>query len=123
MRRANLTVKLILFLTLAAVVPVACTGSVPAETVNVALRTSETYRHLLPSGDEQGSTILVQAEHFEVSDILPRTAASNYAPTYVYTPAAGFMGSDRVVIEILSYNGGVSELPRREKLTIRFTVQ
>lgn len=99
-----------------------CDPAVGAEELTAVLRVSETYSLELATGDEDGARVVEQAQHFAVSDIR-RDASSQWSARYVYEPAAGFVGEDRVQIEVLSGSDGASAPTLRRLISIRFTVR
>ena len=112
----------IALLLVATVASSSCDRSSDAETVEVALRTSETYQFAMATGDEDGARILSQAVHFSVSEIR-RDSTTNWSALYVYAPAAGFLGEDSVQLEITTGSDGASAPTRRKRVTIRFSVR
>jgi len=91
------------------------------ETVSVSLRNTETYRHPTVGGDEEGTRIITQANHYSVSEIR-RNATTNWVATYVYQPVPGFVGSDYVEIEILTGSDGASPPMNTKKVALHFVI-
>jgi hypothetical protein len=74
------------------------------------------------SGDEDGARISTQAKHYSISEIR-RDAETNWVAVYVYQPAAGFVGSDYVEIEILTGSDGVSPPTNIERVAFRLVIR
>ena len=99
-----------------------CDSSAETDVVTVVLSGAETYELDLASGDEEGARVVEQAHHFAVSEIR-RDASTLWVARYVYEPAAGFVGNDRVELEVLSGSDGATAPTRVHRISIRFTVQ
>ncbi len=99
-----------------------CSTSTETEVISAVLSGAETYELDLASGDEDGARVVEQAQHFEVSEIR-RDESTLWVARYVYEPAAGFVGNDRVELEVLSGSDGATAPTRRRRISIRFTVQ
>lgn len=99
---------------------VSCGESRPAELLRVTLNNADTFEYPTASGDEDGARITTQPQHAEVS-VIRRDAETNWILTYVYQPAAGYVGSDIVELEILTNLDGVGPADVR-RLTIEFIV-
>jgi hypothetical protein len=100
---------------------VACRSADDTQVIDTTVRRAETYQLDLAGGDEDGARITEQAQHFAVSEIR-RDSSTNWYARYVYAPAAGFVGADRVRLEVLTGSDGASAPTRRRLVTIRFTV-
>jgi hypothetical protein len=112
---------LIVLLTL--VLPVhACHQTDLVQTIKVSLRNTETYQYPTVGGDEEGARVVRQAQHYSVSEIR-RNAATNWIATYVYRPLAGFVGSDRAEIEILTGSDGASPPTHIKRVAFDFIIQ
>lgn len=98
-----------------------CKGPHPVETVSVALRNTETYQYPTVGGDEDGARIVTQAKHYTVSAIR-RNAETNWVAVYVYQPAAGFVGSDYVEIEVLTGSDGASPPTNIKTVAFQFVI-
>lgn len=98
-----------------------CTEPNAVETVNVQLRTAETYQYPTVGGDEEGATIVTQAKHHSVSEIR-RGPETYWVATYVYQPAPGFVGSDYAEIEVLAGSDGASPPTHVWKVAFRIVV-
>ena len=98
-----------------------CRESNRIKAVSVSLRNTETYEYPTVSGDEDGARISTQASHYSISEIRRNTETS-WAAVYVYRPAAGFVGSDYVEIEILSGSDGASPPTSIRRIAFRFVV-
>ena len=59
------------------------------------------------SGDEEGATIIVQAEHAEISEI-KRDESTNWSVVYHYKPIENFVGTDSVRIELCTSGDGTT---------------
>lgn len=74
----------------------------------INLKNSESFHYDLHiSGDEEGATIIEQANHFEISE-LNRDETTNWSIVYTYKPEQGFSGSDSVTIETCTGGEGVT---------------
>jgi hypothetical protein len=98
-----------------------CTDPSRVEIVSVSLKNTETYQYPTVGGDEESAGITTQAKHYSISEIR-RTAETNWVATYVYQPAAGFVGSDDAEIEIVSDSDGASPPTNIRKVAFRFSV-
>jgi hypothetical protein len=119
-------VRFLKSVTLAFLVPVVvhvqgCKESNPLETVSVSLKNTEMYQYPTVGGDEDGATISTQATHYRISEIR-RNAETNWVVTYVYQPAAGFVGSDYAEIEILTGSDGASPPTNVKRLAFHFVI-
>ena len=92
-----------------------------AEVVNVSLASTDTYQYPTVGGDEEGARIATQGKHFSVSEIR-RDASTNFVATYVYKPAAGFIGADEAAIEVLTGSDGASPPKNIRKIVFRIVV-
>lgn len=99
-----------------------CTPAADTEVISAVLSSAETYQLNLASGDEEAARLVHQAEHYAVSEIR-RDASTQWAVHYVYEPAAGFVGNDRVELEVLNGSDGASAPTRRRRVSIRFSIQ
>ena len=59
------------------------------------------------SGDEEGATIITQAEHAEVSQLI-RNESTNWSVIYRYKSVEDFIGLDSVIIETCTGGEGIS---------------
>lgn len=82
-----------------------CATSPQVKQIAVALQNTEIYEYRTVGGDEEGASIATQAQHYRVSEIR-RDSTTNWAATYVYQSAAGFVGSDVVLLEITTNAAG-----------------
>jgi hypothetical protein len=98
-----------------------CRDPNPVETVSVSLRSTETYLYPTVGGDEDGARISTQAKHFSISAIR-RNAETNWVATYVYQPAASFVGSDYAEIEILTGSDGASPPTNIKRVAFHFVI-
>ena len=93
----------------------------PVPVVNVALRNTETFQYPTVGGDEEGTLISTQAQHYRVSEI-QRDASTNWVCVYVYQPEIGYVGTDYAELEIHTNNVGSPEYARVSKVGMSFTV-
>jgi len=98
-----------------------CGGPAAFEVVNVSLGNTELYEYPTVGGDEEGARIASQAGHYSISEIR-RDASTHFIAVYVYRPAADFVGSDRVVVEILTGSDGASAPTNIRRVAFRFDV-
>ena len=98
-----------------------CNGSPRVENVSVSLKKSEIFRYPTVGGDEEGARISIQASHYSISEFR-RDAETNWIATYVYQPAAGFVGTDHAEIEIFTGSDGATPPADRRKIAFRFVV-
>ncbi|HEV8382292.1 MAG TPA: hypothetical protein VGQ29_11935 [Gemmatimonadales bacterium] len=98
-----------------------CHSEDSTQTIDVSLQKGELYQYPTVGGDEEGARILTQAGHYAISEIR-RGPATNWVAVYVYQPAAEFVGSDQVELEILTHADGASP-PIAKRVAIRFVVQ
>jgi len=59
------------------------------------------------SGDEESATIIVQAQHYAVSEII-RNESTNWSVVYLYKSETGFVGIDSVEIETCTGGDGTN---------------
>ena len=98
-----------------------CGRSNPVETINVSLKNSDVYQYPTVRGDEDGARISIQAKHYSTSEIR-RNAETNWVAVYIYQPAAGFVGSDYVDIEVLTGSDGASLPTNVKKVAFHFDI-
>lgn len=106
---------------LSAVVLTGCEADSPVEELSIALQAAEVYQLDIPTGDEDGARVIEQAVHFATSEIR-RDSSTNWNARYLYEPATGFVGNDRVLLEVLTGSDGASAPTRRRLISIRFSV-
>ena len=99
---------------------ISCAPANSQQTIEVSLHKGELYQNPTVGGDEEGARIATQAGHYAISEIR-RGPSTNWVAVYVYQPAAEFIGSDQVELEILTHSDGVSS-PTVQKVAIRFVV-
>lgn len=97
-----------------------CRNPTEVETVRVSLENTETYSYPTVGGDEEGARISIQAKHYSISEIR-RDAETNWVAVYFYRPAAGFVGTDYVEIEILTGSDGASPA-KISRVVLRFVI-
>ena len=99
----------------------ACDDTKRAERLTVSLSNSDTFEYPIVIGIEDGARITVQAEHAAVSEIR-RNADTNWVATYIYQPISGYIGSDRVQLEVLTGSDGASPPPDIRRVIIEFRI-
>jgi hypothetical protein len=72
-------------------------------------------------GDEEGAVITVQAQHYEISEIV-RNSETNFEAVYRYKAKIGFKGSDYVEIETRTGSDGASPPPEINTIGINIVV-
>lgn len=83
-------------------------SGIEESTIAISIQNSETYEYRTGiAGDEDGASILHQAKHFVVSDIV-RNAETFWEAVYIYKPKPGFHGTDYVEIELSTGSDGAS---------------
>lgn len=92
-----------------------------AEEVDVTINNSDDYEiDLMISGDEEGATIITQAQHFQKSELI-RDASTNWSVVYKYEPLPNYSGMDFVEIETCT--GGESlGCSNNDIVRINFTI-
>lgn len=95
--------------------------AVTVDYVAVSLSNAETYTYPTVSGDEEGAGISVQAKHFSISE-MRRNATTNWVATYIYQPAAEFVGTDRAEIEVFTGSDGASPSTHMRRVIFIFEV-
>jgi hypothetical protein len=98
-----------------------CSDTVRVETIRVSLQSGQIYQFPTVGGDEEGARIVTQPKHYSISEIR-RDAETNWVATFVYQPAAGFVGSDYAEIEILTGSDGASPPTNVRKVAFQFDV-
>ena len=98
-----------------------CASADSTQTIDVSLLKGELYQYPTVSGDEEGARISTQAGHYAISEIR-RGPTTNWVAVYVYQPAAEFVGSDQVELEILTHSDGAGP-PIAKRVVIRFVVR
>jgi hypothetical protein len=93
----------------------------PENELNIQLQNTETYDYdLCISGDEEGAAIIVQAQHYEVSELI-RNSSTNWSIVYRYKPEENYTGNDHVEIETCTGGQGVT-CTNIDTIRINFTV-
>jgi len=100
----------------------ACGDAIGIETIRVSLQNGEIYQFPTVGGDEEGARISTQPKHYSISEIR-RNAETNWVATFVYQPAAGFVGSDYAEIEILTGSDGTSPPTNVRRVAFQFGIQ
>ena len=72
--------------------------------------------------DADGASIIVQAKHYEVSDII-RNVDTNWEAVYKYKPRPGFIGTDYVELELSTGSDGTTPPTKIEIVKLKFIVQ
>ncbi len=92
------------------------------DTITVAAKNTEVYEYKTGiSGDEEGASIIAQAKHFEISDIV-RNADTRWEAVYKYKAKSGYIGTDYVEIEISTGSDGASPPTNIEIIKIKILV-
>jgi len=91
---------------------VGCIGLTDAdfgnEHISVSLNSTELYEYRTGiGGDEEGASILRQANHYEVSEIV-RNEETMWEAVYIYKPKTGFSGKDYVELKLSTGSDGAS---------------
>ncbi len=88
---------------------------------DITLKNTEDYTYDFQiSGDEEGATIITQAEHAEISELI-RGESTNWSVVYHYKPLSGYSGDDSVKIETCTGGDGTNCGETRQ-ITIYFTI-
>ena len=88
---------------------------------NIDLLNTENYEYDLGSfGDEEGASITIQAEYFEISDLKKIVNSSKII--YQYVPQEGFVGSDSVEITTNRGSDGASSGNDISTVKVKFNV-
>ena len=83
-------------------------SSIEEGVITVSIENSETYRYRTGiSGDEEGASIILQAENSEISEIV-RNAETEWEAVYIYRAQPSFRGTDHVEIELNTGSDGAS---------------
>jgi hypothetical protein len=115
------------FLTLLAIVLLisvhaqGCSDPIRVETIRVSLQNGEIYQFPTVGGDEEGARISTAPKHYNISEIR-RNAATKWVATFVYQPAAGFVGSDYAEIETLTGSDGASAPTNVRRVAFQFGI-
>ena len=89
--------------------------------IDVTIENSEDYNYDFNiSGDEEGAVIIIQAKHFQVSELI-RNSSTNWNVVYQYKPEANYVGADYVEIETCNGGQGVN-CTNTEIVRINFTI-
>lgn len=99
-----------------------CSSNSDRETIYAVLSRGEIYQRDFTYGDEEGATIVEQAQHFLVSEVRS-DASTQWAARYVYEPTPGFVGNDRVELEVRTGATSLAEPGRVRRVSIRFSVK
>jgi hypothetical protein len=93
----------------------------PGKELDIQLKNTETYDYDFGiSGDEEGATIIVQAQHFEISELM-RNSSTDWSIIYRYKPEDNYTGNDYVEIETCTGGEGVA-CTKVDTLRINFTI-
>ena len=96
---------------------------IPDDAIPVTLKNTESYNYNTGiTGDEDGASIIVQAKHYEVSDII-RNVETNWEAVYKYKPRSGFIGTDYVELELSTGSDGTTPPTKIEIVKLKFIVQ
>lgn len=118
---SNVRTVITIFIFISLILFTGCKDESDIDNISVELKSYETYKHTLVTGDEEGAKIKTQARHFEISEIT-RNAEDDYAAVYTYKPTANYIGRDYVEIEILMGSDGASQPSEINTIRIIFTV-
>lgn len=89
--------------------------------LNINISNTENYEYNLGSfGDEEGTEINIQAEHFEVSEI--EGDFDNGTAIYKYNPELGYYGTDFVQFSANRGSDGASENTKISIVNITFNI-
>jgi uncharacterized membrane protein len=92
------------------------------KTIYVSIHNSEIYEYQTGiGGDEEEASIVIQAKHFEISDII-RNAETNWEAVYKYKPKSGYKGSDYMEIELGTGSDGAGPSTHFERIKIKILV-
>jgi len=106
---------------------ISCNSSIDSNdeefTKSVVIQNFETYEFRTGiSGDEEGASILLQAKHYLISDII-RNAETRGEAIYVYKPVPYFSGTDYVELKLSTGSDGASPPTKIEIIKIRIIVE
>ena len=97
-------------------------SSIEEGTITASIKNSETYEYRTGiSGDEEGASIILQAENSAVSEIV-RNAETEWEAVYIYRAKSFFSGTDYVEIELSTGSDGASPPTSSEIVRIRIHV-
>ena len=99
-----------------------CAPDDDAETISASVRSGGTFQRDLAFGDEDGAVIIEQARHYSISEIR-QDASTQWAARYIYQPAPGFIGDDRVALDVRTGASSALEPGRVRRVTIRISVR
>lgn len=92
------------------------------ELISVTITNSEVYTYNTGiGGDEEGASIIRQANHFEISDII-RNADTMWEAIYNYKAMSGFKGADYVELKLSRGSDGASPPTDIEIIKIEFII-
>lgn len=90
--------------------------------ITVPLNKAETYEYRTGiGGDEEGASIILQAKHFEISDII-RNGDTQFEAVYRYRPEPSFSGTDYVEIQLSTGSDGASSPTNVKIVKIKFLI-
>ena len=96
--------------------------NVENELISVSLKNTEVYEYKTGiGGDEEGASIIRQANHFEISDII-RNEKTIWEAVYKYKPKSGFTGKDYVELKLSTGSDGASPNTNIEIIKIEFVI-
>ncbi|MEM9325866.1 MAG: hypothetical protein AAGA85_09425 [Bacteroidota bacterium] len=91
-------------------------------TFPVELQKNERYTYNTEiGGDEEGVSIVTQANHFEISEII-RDQSTGFVAVYEYQPAVDFVGSDWVELRLETGSDGMSIPVEATLVRINFNI-
>lgn len=88
---------------------------------NITLKNTKNYSRTFVLGDEEVASIPVQAQHYEISELV-RDESTNMNVEYRYKPTSGFVGNDYVILEIYYNKTGENSSAYTETERINFTI-
>ena len=120
-----MTYRISVFLLALAILNSSCEDESPRETNNsieVNLTVNEQFEYNTNiSGDEEGVSISIQANHFDVSEMI-RDESTNWAAVYRYQPELDFVGTDFVELKLSTGSDGASPSTNTKFIKISFTI-
>jgi hypothetical protein len=95
------------------------TSAQNSQTISVTIKAKENYQYELGTfGDEEGASIIQQAQHYDTSIIERKFATA----TYKYKPLLGYIGTDEVKLKSERGSEGASPNNKIIITTIKFTI-
>lgn len=92
------------------------------DTIQVSIKHTESYTYSTGIvGDEDGASIMKQANYFEISE-LRRNQSTNFEMIFFYKPKTNFTGNDYVEIETFEGSDGASPPTKMNTVKILINV-